>query len=287
MKNDTKQKQHMSDEKCCAVSCDVPLGQTYWDNQYQSNSTGWDLGEVSPALKLFIDQIKNKNAAILIPGCGNTYEATYLLETGFTSVTVIDIAPTLVSNLISKFEDNKNITVILGDFFEHKGTYDLIFEQTFFCALPPAMRQKYVYQMHRLLSKNGTLAGLLFDRSFEVSPPFGGSRNEYEQLFQQTFVFKTIEIATQSVVKRQNTELLFEFQKNNIVVNLYDFKGIDCNGCKKTITDLFFAIEGVKNVSLNVDFSEVLIVSEQEIELQILRKLISYNEKYKINKVNK
>jgi hypothetical protein len=30
--------------------------------------------------------------------------------------------------------------VLLGD-FNHKGEYDLIIEQTFFCALPPVMRQ--------------------------------------------------------------------------------------------------------------------------------------------------
>jgi hypothetical protein len=54
--------------------------------------------------RLGISQLKlyryfNKDIAILIPGCGNTYEAAYLLEQGFTNVTVIDIAPTLVKIL--------------------------------------------------------------------------------------------------------------------------------------------------------------------------------------------
>jgi hypothetical protein len=48
---------------------------------------------VSPPIKAYIDTLKNKDIAILIPGCGNTYEAAYLLlEQGFTNVTVIDIA---------------------------------------------------------------------------------------------------------------------------------------------------------------------------------------------------
>jgi len=80
--------------------------------------------------------------------------------------------------LKKNFIANTRIQVLLGDFFNHKGEYDLIIEQTFFCALPPTMRQKYVWKMHELLAKDGILAGLLFNRKFEVSPPFGGSQEE-------------------------------------------------------------------------------------------------------------
>ena len=75
------------------------LDQEYWDTQYISNTTGWDLGEVSPPIKSYIDTIEDKNISILIPGCGNSYEAEYLLKNHFTNVTVIDFAPTLVKNL--------------------------------------------------------------------------------------------------------------------------------------------------------------------------------------------
>jgi hypothetical protein len=57
----------------------------------QSKTTGWDLAWCLP-IKNYIDTLKDKDIAILIPGCGNTYEAAYLLEQGFTNVTVIDIA---------------------------------------------------------------------------------------------------------------------------------------------------------------------------------------------------
>jgi hypothetical protein len=53
------------------------LDQEYWDTQYISNTTGWDLGEVSPPIKSYIDTIEDKNISILIPGCGNSYEAEY------------------------------------------------------------------------------------------------------------------------------------------------------------------------------------------------------------------
>jgi SAM-dependent methyltransferase len=275
----------MSEEKCCVVTCDLPLDQNYWDNQYKANATGWDLGQVSPPIKTYIDTIENKEAKILIPGCGNTYEAEYLLQLGFTNVTVIDIAPTLVENLKQKFANNKNIIVVLGDFFEHHGAYDYIIEQTFFCALPPPMRQKYTWKMHQLLSDYGKLIGLLFNREFEISPPFGGSLKEYEQLFQKAFVFNAISLAGNSIPSRANTELFFELQKNDHnQVTLYHFEGITCSGCMNTVSNKFLEIDGVLNVSMNSNFSEIIIVSKTEIELKKLQEIVSYDENYKIIK---
>ena len=48
------------------------LDQEYWDTQYISNTTGWDLGEVSPPIKSYIDTIEDKNISILIPAVAKT-----------------------------------------------------------------------------------------------------------------------------------------------------------------------------------------------------------------------
>mgnify|MGYP000564838520 CR=1 FL=1 len=189
------------------------LNQEYWDKQYTSNTTGWDLGKVSPPIKEYIDTLEDKNTSILIPGCGNTYEAEYLLEKGFTNVTVIDIAPTLVKRLQEKFKSNPNIKIILGDFLEHQGQYDLIIEQTFFCALSPELRQKYVLKMHQLLKEKGKLVGLLFNKTFEGGPPFGGSKTEYELLFKQYFDFIKMDLCQNSIKPRTNSELFIDFRK--------------------------------------------------------------------------
>jgi SAM-dependent methyltransferase len=192
------------------------LDQEYWDKQYISKATGWDLGQVSPPIKKYVDNLKDKHINILIPGCGNTYEAEYLLEQGFTNVTVIDIAPTLVKNLQKKFKNNTNINIVLGDFFEHQADYELIIEQTFFCALPPTMREQYVSKMHQLLSDKGKLIGLLFNKTFESGPPFGGSQSEYEQLFEPHFEFLQMDLCQNSIKPRANSELFIEFQKKNL-----------------------------------------------------------------------
>lgn len=277
----------MNDKECCVASNENPLDQNYWDAQYKTKTTGWDLGQISPPIKLFIDSLENKSCAILIPGCGNSYEAEYLVNQGFTNVTVIDIAPTLVDNLKTKFAGNLNIKVILGDFFEHKGNYDLIIEQTFFCALPPTMRQKYVWKMHKLLRDSGKIVGLLFNKIFEISPPFGGSKEEYISLFKDAFYVTSMEICKNSIAPRANAELFIELTKKpKSAVTLYEFEGITCSGCLDSITKLISDLNGVFNVSMNTSFSELLIVSEKEIDLIDLQQVISYDQKYKINKIN-
>ncbi|MBL7701621.1 MAG: methyltransferase domain-containing protein [Ferruginibacter sp.] len=195
----------------------IKLDAEYWSNRYDDGTASWDLGQVSPPVKNYIDQLTDKNIRILIPGCGNTYEADYLLKLGFTNVTVIDIAPALVAQLNEKYQGNQNIKIILGDFFEHNGEYDLILEQTFFCALDPALRESYVAKMHELLAPGGKLAGVLFNRGFEEQgPPFGGDENQYRTLFGKYFTFKTFNPCYNSFPKRKDTELFIILVKQPV-----------------------------------------------------------------------
>ena len=269
---------------CCAVSCEKPLDGSYWEAQYEAKKTGWDLGKVSPPIKTYIDTLANTNARILIPGCGHSYEAEYLLEKGFTAITIIDIAPTLVAVLQEKFENNPEVQIILGDFFEHEGTYDVIIEQTFFCALPPIMRQKYAWKMHQLLATNGILVGLLFNRFFESGPPFGGSQKEYDRLFKSAFTSIKMEMATHSIAPRANSELFIELKKNDDkIVNLYRIEGITCSSCSNNICDEIRTIESLIDVSMSIDFTSILLVSAHEIALESLQQIISFDPKYTIN----
>lgn len=190
------------------------LNQDFWNSKYENNLTGWDLGTISPPIKAFIDQVENKNLRILIPGAGNAYEAKYLIEQGFTDITIIDIAPKLIQKLEKEFKGNKAIHLILGDFFEHEGQYDLILEQTFFCAIHPSLRTQYVEKIRSLLSKEGKLYGLLFNRSFEGGPPFGGSKEEYLALMKNKLKINTMEICYNSHPARKDTELWIQLQKH-------------------------------------------------------------------------
>lgn len=183
------------------------LSSEYWELRYQKEQTGWDIGAPSTPLVEFINGIQNKEAAILIPGCGNSYEAEYIVEQGFTNLTVIDIATSPVERLQQKI--GNKATVLLQDFFDHKDSYDFILEQTFFCALNPSLRPAYVQKMNELLSNQGILAGVLFNKQFETNPPFGGSRAAYQELFSTHLHLLKMEDCYNSIPPRAGTELFF------------------------------------------------------------------------------
>ncbi|MFY7944514.1 MAG: SAM-dependent methyltransferase, partial [Crocinitomicaceae bacterium] len=102
------------------------LNQKYWSERYENNETGWDVGSPSTPLKEYIDQLIDKNLKILIPGCGNAYEAEYLFNLGFKNVFVIDLSPIPLNNLKKRIPDFPDSNLIEGDFFGHVGSYDLI-----------------------------------------------------------------------------------------------------------------------------------------------------------------
>lgn len=121
----------------------IELNQEYWTKRYNDQETGWDVGDVSTPLKEYIDQLSNKELKILIPGAGNAYEAEYLYKQGFKNVFVIDISQEPLKNILKRSPDFPAEQLIHGDFFEHSNTYDLIIEQTFFCAIDPSLRANY------------------------------------------------------------------------------------------------------------------------------------------------
>ena len=193
------------------------LAPGFWDHRYLNDETGWDMHQVSPPLKSYIDSVHNKELKILIPGCGNAYEAAYLLSKGFTNVTLIDISHVLTEKLKEKYKDEP-IEIINENFFDHKGNYDVILEQTFFCALPPSLRENYVKHCYELLKTGGIIAGVFFNKKFSpVEPPFITSDEEYKKLFQPLFEFVKFEPCKNSIAPRMGYELSFEFEKKSTV----------------------------------------------------------------------
>jgi SAM-dependent methyltransferase len=186
----------------------IDLSNTYWNERYTNNDFGWDIGEVSMPLKNYFLQLNNKDLTILIPGAGNSYEAEFLYLAGFKNVYVLDFAAEPLQNIKQRLPDVPESHLIQQDFFEHNGQYDLIIEQTFFCAINPSLREKYVLQMKKLIKPNGILVGVLFNDVLNSNkPPFGGNENEYRQLFEPVFHIKKMELCYNSIKPRQGREL--------------------------------------------------------------------------------
>ena len=191
------------------------LDRHYWDSRYTEQNTGWDLGLASPALCRYMDSLTDSRVSVLIPGCGNAHEAAYLHARGFDRVHLLDISPHPLKQFLNRVTDFPQEHVHCGDFFEHTGSYDLILEQTFFCALDPSLRARYVQHVKKLLRPGGKLVGLLFSTRFDVpGPPFGGDENEYRDLFEAQFHSVMLQPCTSSIPARSGRELWMECQRD-------------------------------------------------------------------------
>ena len=98
--------------------------------------------------------------------------------------------------------------------FKLEKKFDLVIEQTFFCALQPNQRKDYVKKMAEVIKPGGKLAGVLFDFPLtEQGPPFGGSQEEFGKLFKPYFTITKMERCYNSIKPRMGNELFFELIK--------------------------------------------------------------------------
>ena len=192
----------------------MSIKKDFWDTQYREGNTGWDVGRVSTPLKEYFDQLKDKSVSILLPGAGNGYEAEYLNNLGFMNVTVVDISPTAINQFkdrVRNFPENK---IINTDFFELQGQFDLIIEQTFFCAIVPSLRSKYAEKVAGLLKSTGKLVGLMFNATLNTDrPPYGGNCEEYRECFTPFFDIEIMDSSYNSIKSRIGKEVFVKMIK--------------------------------------------------------------------------
>ena len=185
----------------------------YWTERYDAGKDGWDLGCISPLIKEYIDQLTNKDIKILIPGAGNSHEAEYIHNQGFTNLYVCDISNVPLDNLKDRVTTFPIDNLIHGNFFEIQDEFDLVLEQTFFCALNPLLRQDYIEQMSKIIKPKGSLIGLLFSMEFDrEGPPFGGVINNYKAMFSKKFDIRVITPCTNSIESRMGSELFINMR---------------------------------------------------------------------------
>lgn len=191
----------------------VDLNEQFWTNKYLNDQTGWDIGGVSTPLKAYFDQLDDKGIKILIPGAGNAYEAEYLWKNGFEHVYVVDISISPLVNFKERNPEFPKDQLLNVDFFSLNQRFDLIVEQTFFCALNPTLRKSYVEKMHELLVPTGKLVGVMFKVPLNSDgPPFGGNEDDYRSLFFEHFDIAIMEEAHNSIPPRLGNELFVKMR---------------------------------------------------------------------------
>jgi SAM-dependent methyltransferase len=171
----------------------------FWTTRYAAGKTPWDFGGVPAALRSFLAR-SHAPGRVLIPGCGSGYEV-HAFHEGEYDVTAIDFSPAAVDQakrVLGVLAER----VIFGDFFTYdfgQGSFDLIYERTFLCSMPPSRWPDYANRMTDLLSPEGRLIGIFLYGQRAESPPYPLTGEEAGQLFQRRFRLVRTELVTDSL----------------------------------------------------------------------------------------
>ena len=162
-----------------------------WEALYQANNTFWDHGVASPGL---IDYLASNPALhpgeALVPGCGRGHDARALAKASW-SVTGLDLAPSSVP-MAERLADEEGLTINyrIGNFLsdEPHQPFDLVFEHTLFCAIPPTRRSEYVQALLHWLKPGGLyLAVNYMITDDKDAPPFSTTTAELDAHFGEQF----------------------------------------------------------------------------------------------------
>lgn len=167
---------------------DSPTRPNFWNTRYEAGRTPWDAGGVPPALARYLDAHPGNGAAVLIPGCGSGHEINAFREAGYR-VTAIDFSPAAVARARAAVGPAADC-VVEGDFFTYDfpaAPFDLIYERTFLCALPPDWWPRIARRTADLLAPEGAWVGIFLFGPKEDGPPFGLAPDEPATLFDPFF----------------------------------------------------------------------------------------------------
>ena len=161
-----------------------------WEARYRRNEHPWDKGEPSPGLVDFLrDRTELVPGTVCVPGCGFGHDARQWARHGFR-VTGIDISPTAVKRAREAAErDDLPVRFQVADFLadEPETPFDWVFEHTFFCAIEPDQRERYVRSVLRWLRPGGHYLAVYYLLQEEDGPPYPVDRPEILERFASRF----------------------------------------------------------------------------------------------------
>ena len=148
----------------------------FWNAKYADAHTPWDLGEVSPPVRRLVEGHFPPEARVLVPGCGRGYEVLWLERLGYR-VTAVDFADEPIRHLREEAERHGLRPEILReDIFllptALNGTFDILLEQTCFCAIDPSLYGDYERLAQRMLKPGGRLLGVFMELHGIEGPPY-------------------------------------------------------------------------------------------------------------------
>jgi hypothetical protein len=183
-----------------------------WEGMWKNGIKQGERFDITRSHKMLDYLIANDTSIVpvsgrcLVPGVGRGYDLAALASpTRF--VTGLDISPTCVAEAKQYLETTHpekkgQYEALLGDFFEYTPSepFDLIYDYTFLCALPIALRKDWAAKMASLLKSHSILVTLQFPLGafyephpkgkpldYTRGPPFLLSKELYVELLSADF----------------------------------------------------------------------------------------------------
>lgn len=189
----------------------------YWETRYRRGDAPWNRGAPSPALEEALLRLPPPGRA-LVPGCGHGHDARLLAEHGW-QVVGIDFAPTAIAAAQS-LGGGPLVEYEEADFLalpeKFAGTFDLVWEHTCFCAIPPERRPHYVRSAYRALKPGGKLLGVFFlETGTPDPPPYCFMPEELDSHFSSHFVVEAEWLPSRCYPGREGEEVLRLLTRND------------------------------------------------------------------------
>jgi methyl halide transferase len=189
-----------------------------WDARYVAGDTPWDKGGAHPALLARLKNLR-MTGRVLVPGCGAGHDVRAIAAGGAAFVLGLDVAPSAL-NLARSFPKAENEFYQEGDFLTGNavppGSFDVLFEHTCLCAIPPERRADYVRAAATALRDGGLLLAVFFtnpENPNPDSPPFRCDLAEMTLLFSKDFEMLKTSAAIPTYSEREGRETLCLLRK--------------------------------------------------------------------------
>lgn len=162
---------------------------------------GGALPELEHALR---DESLPTSGRVLVPGCGRGYDVAAFAGTGgYSEVVGVDISGTGVA-AAREYVEGCGVAgpwrVEAGDFFAGawdeapdgtQGTFDVVYDYSFFCAIPVEWRGAWGRRMRQVVRRGGVLVTVMYPvgkARAEGGPPHGVAEGDYEEVLRAGFV---------------------------------------------------------------------------------------------------
>jgi SAM-dependent methyltransferase len=201
----------------------APEHDSPWEARWASGDVPWDAGAPEPGLLAWLMHQGSRapTGRVLVPGCGAGYSAAALASPE-RRVTGLDLAPSSAARFaevaaksgVQRFVEHK-----VGDFFTASlgAPFDLVYDYTFLCALPLALRAAWAARMAELVRPSGTLLCMVFPIVTPApdyqGPPWPVQVDEVKALLAPHFDVVSETPSERTHPGREGKECLLEMQR--------------------------------------------------------------------------